>query len=568
MATEKHFDKKNKDNFRENSFEQNFYDVYKVLLKGFTDDFSESGKRQKEYIKKIEKLNADFFNQWNNPKQKNQTLKTNDKRFSAPEWNNVPFFHYIKENYLMNYQHTMDIIESVKKIPKEEKEKVIFYAKQVLDAISPSNFPFTNPEILKETIKTGGKNLLEGYLKLIQDQTKDDFLSLPHFTDLSAFEIGNNLATTEGKVIYQNYLFQLIHYKPRVEKFYEIPLLIVPPWINKYYIFDLQKENSFVRWALDQGIQVFMISWVNPDASYSDVNLKNYIIDGVGKAVDCVKEHSKTKSLNLLGYCAGGLLTSVLSAYLAKIPGQKKTINSLTLLATPIDFQKMGDLKFFVSKEEINKIKKSLKSRGFLSGAAMTKVFGMLRAKDLIWSNYVEKYFLNKLPKSIDFLYWNCDTTNIPASMHIEYLEYFFIKNILLKKNSYKIDNTAIDIGNFKKPIFAFATKSDHIVPWGSAFAIKEICNNTTLVLGDSGHVAGIINPQNSGKYSHWINKNSENYNEIMDWLKDAEEIKGSWWATWITWLHEKSGKKISNMDWENCEFIEKAPGSYVLQKS
>jgi polyhydroxyalkanoate synthase len=569
VATEKRFSKKSKDSVQESSWNQNFYNVYKTFFQGFADDLLESGTQQKEYIQKFEKLNTDFLSYCKNLNQKNQTPPaTNDKRFSAPEWENIPFFNYIKENYLINYQYMMDLIKSVKKIPDDERDKIIFYAKQILDAVSPTNFPFTNPEILKETIKTNGQNLFEGYLKLIQDQTKDDFLTLPHFTNLSAFEVGKNLATTEGKVIFQNYLFQLIYYKPRLKSVYEIPLLIVPPWINKYYIFDLQEENSFVKWALDQGIQVFMISWVNPDATYANVNLQNYIIDGVGKAVDCVKEYSKTKSLNLLGYCAGGLLTSALSAYLAKIPSQKDTINSLTLLATPIDFEKMGDLKFFVSKNEISKIKQEVKKTGFLPGAAMTKVFGMLRAKDLIWANYVEKYFLNKMPKTIDFLYWNCDTTNIPATMHIEYLEYFFVKNILLKKNSYKIDDVSIDIGNFKKPIFAFATKSDHIVPWRSAFAIKNICKNTTLVLGASGHVAGIINPQSSGKYSHWIDNDSENYDDSVDWLKNAREIKGSWWSTWMTWLHQRSGKKISNTEWRVSNCIEKAPGSYVLKKS
>lgn len=539
-----------------------FAETHQVILKTFINEPEAWDQRQKKYIEKLEVLYQNTMDRLHGSRTKPIIAPDqNDKRFKASEWEELPIFDYIKQSYLLQSAYIFDLINSLDGLSKHSKQRINFFVKNLLDATSPTNFPFTNPEVCKEIIKTNGQNLIKGYKRFVDAQMRGNFL--PQLTDLSKFKVGQNLAITEGKVIFENHLFQLIYYKPKKEKVYQQPLLLIPPWINKFYIFDLQAENSFVSWMLDQGIQVFTISWVNPDASYSDISLDDYVIDGTLQAINCIKEFLDIDHVHALAYCAGGVAAYLLAGYLANDP-KNSPLKSLTLLATPIDFDKIGDLKVFICEEQLKHIEQNIQKTGFLSGEVMVNVFSILRANDLIWSNFINTYFLDKDLLPLDFLYWNCDTTHIPAKMHIEYLRHFFLDNCLASKNGYKIKGLPISLDKIDIPLFIFATKNDHIVPWQSSFAILDFCkSNTTFVLGASGHVAGIINPESPKKYCHWIN-NNDNCAHPDQWLKKATEVSGSWWLTWSKWLTSKLGRLARPKAWKDIPQIEPAPGRYA----
>lgn len=542
-------------------------ETHKVLIDTFVVKAEEWDTKQRNYLSDLEILLQKTLDRLQGIETDPViTPKSSDRRFKAAEWQDFPVFDYLKQSYLLHSKYVNELIESLDGINAKTKEKAQFFIRNLLDAASPSNFPFTNPEVLRETIRTQGQNLMRGSQKLLDDNLKANFLSLPMFTNLKDFKVGENLAITPGKVVYETPLFQLIYFKPTTAEVYERPLLIIPPWINKYYIFDLQQENSFVRWMLDQGFSVFTVSWINPDESYSDYGISDYVLEGVLDAILKVLKISGQEKLNILAYCTGGVISTILSGYLAKRI-EKNPIASLSLLATPIDFDKMGDLKVFICKDQINHLEKRVNKIGYLPGDEMVRVFSMLRANDLIWTNYVNTYLLNKETFPLDFLYWNCDTTNVPAKLHIEYLRDVFLENRLLKSNKLKINGLGIDLKEINIPIFAFATKSDHIVPWQSTYAIKKICpKNTTFVLGASGHVSGIINPVHRNKYCYWTSKDLPK--NSADWMEKSKENPGSWWPMWHNWAEKFLGKKTTTNMWQNTPNIEKAPGKYAVSSS
>ncbi len=544
-----------------------FAETHKVMVNAFVVNPGEWDAKQKNYLNDLEELYQRTMDRFQGGEAVPIIVpKGNDKRFKAAEWNDFPLFDYLKQSYLLHSRYMNEMIESLEGINPKTKEKAQFYMRSMMDAISPTNSPFTNPEVLKETIRTQGQNLVHGYQKLLNDNANSNFLSLPMFTNLTEFKVGENLGITEGKVIYETPLFQLLYYKPTTELVHERPLLMIPPWINKYYIFDLQQENSFVGWALEKGFSVFVLSWVNPDETYAERSLSDYVIDGVLDAVQKVLSISGQDKLNLLAYCTGGVAASLLAGYLAKRI-EKNPIASLSLLAAPIDFEKMGDLKVFICEDQLDHLEKHVKKIGYFPGDEMVRVFSFLRANDLIWSNYVNTYLLNKETFPLDFLYWNCDTTHIPATLHMEYLRNIFFENALMHKNGFSINGVGIDLKSIATPIFAFATRSDHIVPWQSAYAIKEMCpNNTTFILGAAGHVAGIINPEQRKKYCYW--KVDEKVSDSAEWLEKATEVAGSWWPEWYRWMGQYTGKKIKTSMWEDTLNIEPAPGRYVLSTS
>lgn len=541
-----------------------FAETHKVVINTFVVKPDEWDAKQRKYLSDLEELYQRTLNRFQGEEVEPIIMpQGNDKRFKSAEWTEFPVFDYLKQSYLLHCKYMNELIESLDDINPKTKEKAQFYIRNLMDAVSPTNSPFTNPEVLKETMRTHGQNLARGYKKFLKDHASSNFLNLPIFTNLKAFKVGQNLGTTKGKVVYETDLFQLLYYEPKTELVYERPLLMIPPWINKYYIFDLQKENSFVNWALEKGFSVFVLSWVNPDESYADYGLSDYVIDGVLDAIKKVLSISKQDKLNLLAYCTGGVAATLLAGYLAeKI--KKNPIASLSLLAVPIDFEKMGDLKVFICKDQLEYLEKRVKRTGYFPGNEMVRIFSFLRANDLIWSNYINTYLLNKETLSLDFLYWNCDTTNIPATLHMEYLRHIFFKNAFMHANSFFINGVGIDLKKITTPIFAFATKSDHIVPWQSAYVIKEMCpSNTTFILGAAGHVAGIVNPVHKKKYCYW--KADESISDPTAWVEKAEEIPGSWWPEWYQWVKPHVGKKIKTNIWEITENIESAPGRYVL---
>lgn len=544
-----------------------FAETHKVMVEAFVVNPNEWDMKQKNYLSDLEELYQRMMTRLQGEEVAPIIMpQKNDKRFKASEWHDFPVFDYVKQSYLLHSKYMNEMMESLEGIDPKTKEKAQFYMRSIMDAVSPTNSPFTNPEVLKETIRTQGQNLVNGYQKLLDDKANSNFLSLPMFANLKAFKVGENLGTTEGKVIYETPLYQLLYYKPTTEIVYERPLLIIPPWINKYYIFDLQKENSFIGWALEKGFSVFVLSWINPDETYADQGLSEYVINGVLDAIQKVLSISGQDKLNLLAYCTGGVAATLLAGYLAKRI-EKNPIASLSLLAAPIDFEKMGDLKVFICEDQLEHLEKRVKNIGYFPGDEMVRVFSILRANDLIWSNYVNTYLLNKETFPLDFLYWNCDTTHIPATLHMEYLRNIFFENALMHPNAFCINGVGVDLKAIKTPIFAFGTRTDHIVPWQSVYAIKEMCpDNTTFILGSAGHVAGIINPEHKQKYCYW--KVDKHVSDSTAWLENATEVPGSWWPEWYRWMGQYNGKKIKATIWEETPTIEPAPGRYVLSTS
>ena len=480
-----------------------------------------------------------------------------DKRFLDPEWQENPIFNLIKQNYLLNCKYTWEILGQGKK--KNKKDPFI---KNILNALAPTNFPLSNPSVIRETLEKQGENIQKG-INIFFEKCLSDGTFLPEQTDVKAFKVGKNIAKTKGAVVFENEILQLIEYYPTQKENVQNPLLIVPPWINKYYIFDLAEDKSFVRWNLDQGRKIYLISWVNADPSYHDVGLEAFLKKGVLKAIQVIHAKNPHVKLNTLGFCVGGI---ALAAALALLKDkQEKYCTSATFLATPFDFSKLSDLATLVSKDSIESTIKLMEKHGILPGSHLMQAFSFLRDNDLIWNNFINTYLMGKRPKANDFLYWNSDCTNLPKKMHSEYLK-IISTNSLLKKTGMCVSNEKISFHQLCVPTFIVATKRDHIVPWKAAFEGCRVLQQTTFVLGDSGHVAGIMNHPSKKKYNHWVNKQA--MDNAGGWIKTAEEKEGSWWLTWSDWLQKFDGPLTKAKSPRKKEIIEPAPGRYAMDPS
>ncbi len=485
-----------------------------------------------------------------------------DNRFQDPEWSENPFFDFCKQAYLLTSRWAEDVVEDTPGIDAHEKRQAEFYIHQIASALSPSNFIFTNPEIIRETLASNGENLAKGMEHLANDLAKTSELFKISQTDVEAFKVGENLAITPGKIVYQNDIFQLIQYKPATESVYEIPLLIVPPWINKYYILDLVPEKSFIAWAVSRGFTVFTISWVNPDERLADKSFEDYMTEGLLAAVDAVIKTTGVRQINALGYCVGGTLLATGLAYMAAT--KDKRLKSATFLAAQTDFKAAGDLLVFIDDSQLKALEEMMAERGYLDGSRMAAVFNALRPRDLIWPYVVNNYLLGKTPFPFDLLYWNQDSTRMPAANHSFYLREFYQKNSLAK-GKLKICGKKLDLSEVKIPIYELATRDDHIAPARSVFAGASLFGGPMkYVLSGSGHIAGVVNPPDKKKYQYWTNRNKSG--SFDDWLGSATEHKGSWWPDWAKWLQAKSGKMIEprNPAKGKLKPIENAPGSYV----
>ncbi|MGB1800855.1 MAG: PHA/PHB synthase family protein [Gammaproteobacteria bacterium] len=494
------------------------------------------------------------------------TPDRSDRRFKDEGWSEYLAFDYIKQFYLLASQYISDsVIDDEQNADKKTKQKN-FYIKQWLDALSPTNFVASNPAVLKETIESKGKNLIEGVQAFIEDleRGKGEKL-LTRMTDYSSFEVGKNIATTPGKVIFQNELMQLIQYQATTETVYETPLLIVPPWINKYYILDLKEENSFIKWAVDQGHTVFVISWKNPDESYADTEFQDYMKKGILTAVDKVKEETGEKDVNAIGYCIGGTLLAATNAYLAS--KRRKPIKSVTYFTTLLDFEEPGDLGVFIDELQLKQLDDKMNKDGYLDGSSMAAVFNMLRANDLIWPFFINNYLLGKEPMAFDLLYWNSDSTRLPAKTHSFYLRECYLNNLLREPGGIELDGTPIDLSKIKIPTYFISTFDDHITPWKSTYAGAQLMSGPVrFVLGGSGHIAGIVNPPFKNKYNYWTNDEFDA--DPDNWLDNAKSNEGSWWPDWQRWVKTRSGKKIpARKPGENLKVLEDAPGSYVKER-
>ncbi len=490
-----------------------------------------------------------------------------DKRFRDSEWAENAVFDFIKQSYLLTANWLNDTVDEVEGMDTITRRKVNFYARQFSDAISPSNFILTNPEVLRTTLSSNGENLVKGLDNLLRDLEKGHGKLDISQTDMTKFTVGENIALSPGKVIYQNDLMQLLQFNPRTDEVFERPLLIFPPWINKYYILDLRQDNSFIKWATEKGYTVFVASWVNPDKKLAEKEFRNYMREGVMEALDAVEKATGVKEVNAIGYCIGGTMLTTTLAYMAA-KGDNR-IKSATFFAAQADFSEAGELQVFIDDEQLDALEHQMESAGgILEGSKMANTFNMLRANDLIWSYVVNNYLLGKDPFPFDLLYWNADTTRMPQKTHLFYLREFYRHN-RLAKGEMEIAGEKLDLGKVKIPIFLQSSKTDHIAPYNSIYkSTKLFGGKTKFIIAGSGHIAGVINHPDAKKYQYWTN--DELPDEVEDWVAGAKEHPGSWWPEWHKWLSRKSGKKVPARVPGDGKLkpIEDAPGSYVLVKS
>jgi polyhydroxyalkanoate synthase len=490
-----------------------------------------------------------------------------DRRFKDTEWSDNLIFDYIKQSYLLTSRWLTDQTGQVEGLEPQLAKKVDFYTRQFVDAISPTNFVATNPAVLRETVETHGENLLKGLQNILNDMERGHGQLRISQTDMEAFSVGENIAVTPGKVVFQNDLMQLLHYEPTTEKQFVNPLLIVPPWINKFYILDLRPENSFIRWATDQGHSVYVISWVNPTADLRDKDFTSYMLEGPLAAIEAIERDTGAKKVNAIGYCLGGTLLSATLAYAAK-----KKINSFasaTFFTTLVDFEQAGELSVFVDEDQIQLIERKMHEKGYLDGAEMASTFNSLRSNDLIWSFVVSNYLMGKEPFPFDLLFWNSDSTRLPEAMHSFYLRNMYQKNLMRVPGGISMNEQPIDLGDIETPTYFLATKEDHIAPWPGVYqGMKRFGGESKFVLAASGHIAGVVNPPTANKYSYWTNENKPETEQ--EWFDNSIEKSGSWWADWQTWVATKSGKKVAaRVPGEGkLTVIEAAPGSYVKVRS
>ena len=457
-----------------------------------------------------------------------------DRRFKDDAWRENEVFDFIRQSYLLSARFFTNVAQTAEGLEPKTAQKVDFYTRQFVDAMSPSNFLLTNPEVLRRTAETGGENLLKGLSNLLADLERGKGQLRIRMTDETKFKVGENIAVTPGKVIYRNDLMELIQYQPTTDKVLKRPLLIIPPWINKFYILDLRPKNSFIRWAVEQGHTVFVVSWVNPDEKLAEKGFDDYMREGPYAAFDAMEQATGERAFNVIGYCLGGTL---LSCTLAHMAARKDTrVKSATFLTTMLDFAEAGELGVFIDEEQLHALEEKMSKRGFLEGSEMATTFNMLRANDLIWSFVVSNYLMGQEPFPFDLLYWNDDSTRMPARMHSFYLRRMYQQNDLVKPGAVELDGVALDLRKIKVPTYMLSTREDHIAPWKSTYRATQIfAGPVRFVLAASGHIAGGVNPPESGKYSHWVNEDLPPDPDA--WFKGATELAGSWWPDWQRWI-------------------------------
>ena len=490
-----------------------------------------------------------------------------DKRFKDGAWNESEVFDFVKQSYLLSARYVQDVVTRVDGLDPKTAQKVDFYARQFMDAMSPSNFVLTNPEVLRRTAETGGENLLRGLSNMLSDLERGKGKLSIKMTDMDAFKLGENIAVSPGKVVYQNALMQLVQYSPSTETVLKRPLLIAPPWINKFYILDLRPKNSFVRWAVSQGHTVFMISWVNPDEHLANMGFDDYMKRGFLDALDAIEQATGERDVNAIGYCLGGTLLATTLAWSAATKDDR--IKSATFFVTMTDFAEAGELGVFIDEEQLSALEDRMAKRGYLDGAEMSTTFNMLRSNDLIWSFVVNNYLMGNDPFPFDLLYWNSDSTRMPAAMHSFYLRNMYQSNLLAEPGGITLAGQKIDLGLITVPAYFISTREDHIAPWRSTYCGTQLLSGPVrFVLAASGHIAGVVNPPEGGKYGHWINDALPETAEL--WLEGATEMAGSWWPDWQRWITALNNEHVPARTPGEGKLpaLEEAPGSYVKLKA
>ncbi len=485
-----------------------------------------------------------------------------DKRFAHKEWSENAVFDYIKQSYLLTSGWVQDTVNTVGEMDPKERRKAAFYTRQFVEAMNPANFFALNPEVLEATVTEKGDNLVRGLKMMLEDLERGKGKLQIRQTDMDAFEVGRNTAITDGAVIWQNDILQLIQYAPATEKVRQRPLLIIPPWINKYYVLDLNPKKSLVKWLVDQGNTVFVVSWVNPDRRHRDKTWESYMFEGASAAIDRVLEETGQKTLNVASYCIGGTLTGTLTAWMGK--KKDRRVHSATFFTAQLDFEDAGELQIMVDDQTINVIDEEMDS-GYMPASKMAEAFNLLRSNDLIWGYMVSNYLLGKEPFPFDLLYWNADSTAMPARVHDFYLREFYIKNNFAKGNLV-VDGVNVTLADIRMPVYHVATKEDHIAPAASVYrGAKEMkAADVRFVLSGSGHIAGVVNPPDRNKYQYWTNSDMA-HESLEGWLTGAEETAGSWWPDWDAWLKSRSGRMVNAREpGRVLGVVEPAPGAYV----
>ncbi len=490
-----------------------------------------------------------------------------DKRFADPEWSQNQFFDFLKQAYLLTAGWAGKLVKDADGLDPHTRQKAEFYVRQIMNAVAPTNFVLTNPELLRETFSSNAENLVQGMHMLTEDIKAGKGNIKIRQSDASKFEVGRNLATTPGKVVFQNELMQLIQYEASTEKVLKQPLLIVPPWINKFYVLDLSPEKSFIKWCVDQGVTVFVISWINPDERHASAGFDEYMRDGPLAALEIIKDITGETKIHTAGYCVGGTLLAIALAYLAS-KKQSRAVTA-TMFTAQVDFTHAGDLMVFVDEERIASLEKRMKDQGYLEASNMATAFNLLRSNDLIWPYVVNNYLRGKKPFPFDILYWNSDATRMPAANHSFYLRNCYLDN-KLSKGEMEVGGVKLDLKKIKVPLYNLATREDHIAPAKSVLTGSALFGGKVkYVLAGSGHIAGVVNPPSRPKYQYWTNDNPL-VPDFDKWLKSATEHAGSWWPDWFEWLKAHDNKLVParKVGSKMYKPIEDAPGSYVKMKS
>jgi polyhydroxyalkanoate synthase len=482
-----------------------------------------------------------------------------DSRFKDQDWSANFLFDLIKQSYLISARHIQNAVAQVEGLPAESEKKVAFFTRQYVDALSPTNFLLTNPQVLRETVASGGQNLVRGLNNLLADIEKGGGQLQISMTDESAFKLGENVATTPGSVVFENDLMQLIQYKPATAQVLKRPLIIVPPWINKYYILDLREKNSFIKWAVSQGHTVFVVSWVNPDAKLAQKGFDDYMFEGPLAALDAVEKATGEREVNFIGYCLGGTLLGATLAYLAAKKDDR--VKTATFFVSLLDFSQPGELGVFIDEAQVESLERKMNERGYLEGSEMASTFNLLRSNDLVWSFVVNNYLMGKDPFPFDLLYWNADSTRMPARMHSFYLRNMYIKNLMGVPGGITLAGVPIDLAKVKIPSYFISTVEDHIAPWKTTYkGAKYLKGSVRFVLGGSGHIAGIVNPPAAKKYHFWTNDALPETAE--KWFESATQKPGSWWEDWQAWIEKIGADRVPARIPQKA--IEPAPGRYA----
>ncbi len=490
-----------------------------------------------------------------------------DRRFKDPEWDQNPAFSAIKQYYLLTSRWLEGLVDSIDGLDPKSRQKAQFYTRQFISAMAPTNFVATNPKVIREIQKTNGESLRKGLSNMLDDVERGRGQLQISLTDLDAFTPGENIAATPGKVIYQNDLMQLIQYTPTTETVRRRPLLIVPPWINKFYVLDLQPKNSFIKWAVDQGHTVFVISWVNPGESLIHKTFDDYVLEGPMAALDAIHKATGESEVNAIGYCIGGTLLAITLAHMA-FKGDTR-VASATFFTTMVDFADPGELGVFIDEDQIGQIEKHMQKKGYMDGAQMAQVFSMLRENDLIWSYFESNYMLGKDPRPFDLLYWNSDSTRMPVMMHSFYLREMYLNNRLIEPDALTVAGTPIDLRRIQQPAYILSTREDHIAPWTSTYSATQLYSGPVkFVLAGSGHIAGVINPPAANKYGYWTHTRKVKSPDAF--LKAAKSTDGSWWPHWDAWVGRHAGGQVAARvpGSGDLKAIEPAPGSYVRMRA